>query len=119
MTFNQSNTLAHSCPPAQGHLGIKADAKQPPDFAAIDLEKDLVGVDPFSGKLVGRHSPYFGDMGPVLRVIDVAPAVKLIAPLTVLAPALAVGLPGSRAVDAALAPDPPGGRTMFITLKTF
>ncbi len=92
----------------QRHLGVEADAEQAADFAAVDLAEDLVGVHAAVRQFRRIDAPHLGDVGAVLRVLDVAAAGQLIALLAVFASALAVALAGDGGVAAALAADAAG-----------
>src|SRR5690554_2339630 len=82
---------------------VKANAQQALDLPTIDEAEDLVGIGAGLGQLLGSHVPEFGDMRAMLGIAKVAPSRKLVAFLAVLAPALAVSLPGDRAVAAVFA----------------
>ena len=90
----------------QRDLRVEADREQPLDLAAIDLAEQLVGIDAGAGQLLLVDPPDAGDVAPMLRVADVAPARELIALLPVLAAALPVGLADDRAVAALRLADP-------------
>src|SRR5512140_1472021 len=80
---------------------VEADREQPADLAAVDQLDDLGGGRAPSRQTLDRDMPLRGHVCPMLRVLDVARARELVAPLSVLASALAVALPGDGGVAAA------------------
>ena len=79
------------------HDGVEADREQSLDLARVDRLHDLLGGEA-APRDVGRiAAPYGRDVLPVLGVLDVACAGKLLGLLAVLAATLAVALAGDHA----------------------
>src|SRR6478735_7744225 len=76
----------------QRHLRVEADREQTFDLTAIDLAEQFIGINAGAGQLLLIDPPDSGDVAPMLRVADVAPAGELIALLSVFATALAIRL---------------------------
>src|SRR5262249_42197253 len=85
------------------------EREQAADPAVVDPLDDLRRGRPLPGERLHGNAPAPGDVRPVLRVLDVACARQLVAPLAVLARALPVALSGDGRVAAAALADLPGG----------
>src|SRR5207253_791793 len=69
----------------------------------INLAKNFIRINAGLRQLFGTNAPDLCDISAMLRVSQIAHAGQLVALLAVLAPALAVGLAGDRAVSASFA----------------
>jgi hypothetical protein len=82
--------------------------KRPSNLATVDFAECLVSIDARGRKVVLRNAPKAGDVGPVLRIVDLAAARQLVALLAMLAPALAIALPRDSGIAAELPADTTG-----------
>ena len=92
------------------HEGIKTDREQAANLAGFNGVKNLAGREPGPRNLGFGDAPKLRNEVPVVLVFDVAAAGQLVAPLAVLAAALAVPLPGDGSVSAAGLSDASAGQ---------
>src|SRR6185503_15262949 len=78
----------------QRDFRVEADRQQALDLAGIDLPEQFIGVDARTRQILFVDVPDRRDVPTMVGIADVAPAWQLIAFLSVLASALAVGLAG-------------------------
>ena len=79
---------------------VEANRDEPFDLAPVNCLHKFICGEPFSRQFFFVDAPDLADVTPVLGIFDVTVAGKLIALMTMLAPALAVALAGDRGVAA-------------------